>query len=119
MYSCDVTSFFHNALEVIKIKSTKSKISENKYIAQGVYVSTKIHLEMQALVVGTKQNKQAQNNADRRDNLPSRPDLSACLPCQPDCFVLVPLVVRVLQSGFLWWPLTLFTKQNKAGGMCH
>jgi hypothetical protein len=38
-------------------------------------------------VVGAKQNKQAQNKADRPDSVTSLPDLSACLPCQPVCLV--------------------------------
>jgi len=55
-------------------------------------------LEVQALGTGTKQNKQAQNRAGRSDSLVSLPALSACLPCQPDSFVLRPLLTLDLQS---------------------
>jgi hypothetical protein len=78
----------------------------------------KIYLELQALVTGTKQNKQAQNKAGRPDSLASLPDLAACMPCHPDCFILCPLLALVLQNGFLWWLLAVLTKQNKAGGTC-
>jgi hypothetical protein len=51
-------------------------------------------------VVGAKQNKQAQNKADRPDTIASLPDLSACLPCQWGSFVLCLLLALVLQSVF-------------------
>jgi hypothetical protein len=78
----------------------------------------KIHLKLQALEAGTKQNKQAQNKAGRPDSLASLPDLSACLPCHPDCFILCPLLALVFQIGFFVVATTVLTKQNKARGTC-
>jgi hypothetical protein len=38
-----------------------------------------------------------------------------------DClsFVMCLLLSMPLPMAFLWWPLTVLTKQNKAGSTCH
>jgi hypothetical protein len=53
------------------------------------------------------------------------PALWACLPCWPACLVGLPALlacllcfVLALQSAFLWQPLTVLTRQSKAGCMC-
>jgi hypothetical protein len=58
-------------------------------------------LEEQALVAGTKQSKQHQNEAGRPN----------CLVSPPACFVLRLLLVLDFFSGFLWQPQTMLTRQ--------
>ncbi len=83
------------------------KIDWSKYISW-----EKIHSKEQALVAGTKHSRQAW--------LPFWPGclfgpaaFLACLVCS------VPLLALTLQGQFLWQPLIVLTRQNKANGTCH
>jgi len=74
-----LVSIYNSGLCLFTNRVSQPQISKKSRLFKVYWY--KIHLEMEALVVGTKQNKQAQHNAGRPDSLASLPDLSACLLC--------------------------------------
>jgi hypothetical protein len=75
-------------------------------------------LEEQALVLGTKQSKQAQNKGDKPESLVSLLALSACLPCLPAylaCLLHFVFATSACSSKWIFAAAIYSTNKEKQG----